>query len=219
MRKKRSKIICGILAVLLLLLGGFAYIQRENMKAALEGTKSSPVELEERMEANEQKLENMLSGISARDLTEDEKTAVREGTLSQENLEELLIGEEKSEEENAYAKSLAELLSRVYDLRAQYVTALENMEAEAKKEYSALPQSDRAATKLVKIAKGYISKATALEKECDDKMDAIVAEMTKLVKENKGDLSIADAVIDAYANEKRLKKAWYISRMKERGLV
>lgn len=219
MRKKRSKIICGILAVLLLLLGGFAYIQRENMKAALEGTKSSPVELEERMEANEQKLENMLSGISARDLTEDEKTAVREGTLSQENLEELLIGEEKSEEENAYAKSLAELLSRVYDLRAQYVTALENMEAEAKAEYSALPQGDRAKTKLVKIAKGYFSKANALEKECDGKMDAIVEEMTEIIEENKGGWDILDAVVETYASEKSLKKAWYISRMRERGLI
>ena len=219
MKKKKAKIVCLILAALLLLLAGFIYVQRENMKAVVEGAQSATGDLEQRLKENEQKLEDALSELSKHDLTEEEKSTIRRGTLSQDELEHLLTGEEASEEENAYAKSLAELLSRVYALRQQYVTLLEAMEAEAKEEYSALPQSDRTTAKLVKIAKGYISRAAVLEKECDDTMDAIVAEMTKLVQDNKGDLSIVDSVIDAYANEKRLKKAWYISKMKERGLV
>ena len=219
MKKKKAKIICAVLVLLLLLLAGFLYLQRDNLRAIKEGMDSSVAELEECMDENEQKLEDALSGISMRDLTEEEKAALREGTLSREDLEKLLVGEDVGEEEKAYARSLADLLARVYALRVQYVTALENMEAEAKAEYSALPQGDRAKTKLVKIAKGYISKANALEKECDGKMDAIVEEMTEIIEENKGGWDILDAVVETYASEKSLKKAWYISRMRERGLI
>ena len=65
----------------------------------------------------------------------------------------------------------------------------------------------------------YLAKATALEKECDGKMDAVIAEMERLIKENNGDMSLTDTVFDTYVKEKSIKKAWYLSRLKEKGLV
>ena len=66
---------------------------------------------------------------------------------------------------------------------------------------------------------GYLSKASALEKECDGKMDEIVSAMETLIKENSGDMSLVDTVVYTYANEKSLKKAWYMSKLEEKGLV
>ena len=41
--------------------------------------------------------------------------------------------------------------------------------------------------------------------------------MKTLIKENKGDMTLVDTVIETYANEKRLKKAWYMSKLEEKG--
>ena len=90
MKKKKAKIICIVLALLLLLLAGFLYLQRDNLRAIKEGMDSSVAELEECMDENEQKLEDALSGISMRDLTEEEKAALRAGTLSREDMDVLL---------------------------------------------------------------------------------------------------------------------------------
>lgn len=114
MKKKKAKIICAVLVLLLLLLAGFLYLQRDNLRAIKEGVDSSVAELEECMDENEQKLEDALSGISMRDLTEEEKAALREGTLSREDLEKLLVGEDVGEEEKAYARSLADVGGLIY---------------------------------------------------------------------------------------------------------
>ena len=50
-------------------------------------------------------------------------------------------------------------------------------------------------------------------------MDAVIAEMERLIKENNGDMSLTDTVFDTYVKEKSIKKAWYLSRLKEKGLV
>ena len=64
-----------------------------------------------------------------------------------------------------------------------------------------------------------MDQAAELEKECDGKMDALVAAMEKLIRENQGDMTLVDTVVDTYANEKSLKKAWYMAKLEENGLV
>ena len=74
-------------------------------------------------------------------------------------------------------------------------------------------------TQLLKMARGYLSRASALEKECDGKMDEIVRAMEKLLRENDGDLGLVDTVVYTYANEKSLKKSWYMSKLEQKGLL
>ena len=50
-------------------------------------------------------------------------------------------------------------------------------------------------------------------------MDAIAVKMLTLIKENDGDTSFVDEVVYTYANEKSLKKSWYLSEMQKRGLL
>lgn len=118
-----------------------------------------------------------------------------------------------------YQKELSALIARVYVLREEYTLALDNMYASAKAEYKALPAEKRSKANLVKMAGGYLSKASALEKECDGKMDEIVSAMEALIKENNGDMSLVDTVVYTYANEKSLKKSWYLSELERKGLI
>ena len=50
-------------------------------------------------------------------------------------------------------------------------------------------------------------------------MDAIIAQMETLIQANNGDMSLTDTVFNTYVNEKSLKKAWYMSRLQEKGLI
>ena len=121
--------------------------------------------------------------------------------------------------EDPYQKELSAIIAKVYVLREDFTMALDNMYDDAKAEYIALPAEKRTKSNLVKMASKYLDKATTLEKECDKRMDAIVADMEKLIQENNGDMSLVDTVVYSYANEKSLKKSWYMSKIQEKGLV
>ena len=50
-------------------------------------------------------------------------------------------------------------------------------------------------------------------------MDEIVTAMESLIRANGGDMALVDKVVYTYANEKSLKKAWYMSELEKKGLV
>ena len=50
-------------------------------------------------------------------------------------------------------------------------------------------------------------------------MDVIIAELTALQKEYGKDMELVGTVAYTYANEKSLKKAWYMNELQRRGLI
>lgn len=261
---RKRYIVLIVLVVLLILLAALAFWQRENIKAVQDFASYSQEELEEQMKQNDQAIKdavNAVPEVSIREVTEEERQALKEGTLSQEELVERLLGTEtpapeqpeptttpapiptpKQDElaqpsasptptptptpeptptpgKSDYEKRLSELIARVYVLREEYLIQLDDLKEEAIAAYKATPAAQRTASWLTKFVSNYLSKGTALEKQCDQKMDAIVIEMRTLIKENNGDLSLVDTMISTYANEKSLKKAWYMSELEKRGLI
>ena len=259
--KRRKTILCTVLVLLAVSLAGLLWWQRDNLKAVHAATQHTSDELEEKLEENRQMIEEAVrsaSEVTVREVTEEERQALRDGSMTQEQLMERLTGSgggepspaaesavpasrpesggktdaapetpdaaaagEKSEQsaESAYQKELSALIAKVYVLREEYTLALDTMYADAKAEYLALPAEKRTTTQLAKMAKGYLSRASALEKECDGKMDDIVRAMEKLLRENDGDLGLVDTVVYTYANEKSLKKSWYMSKLEQKGLL
>jgi len=121
--------------------------------------------------------------------------------------------------ESDYQKQLSAVVAKVYVLREKFTIELDNMKNEAVAEYKAIPEADRTSGKLTDFAKKYVKRAAELEKQCDSEMDAIVGELDALIRANNGDHSIIDTVIETYASEKSLKKAWYMAELKKRGFV
>ena len=118
-----------------------------------------------------------------------------------------------------FEQKLAAIMAKFYVLREEYLVKLQNMETTAAAEYYAIPSKNRTNSTLLKLGSKYISLATSLEKECDKKMDSLIAELKKLLRANQGDMSLIDTVSYTYSNEKSLKKAWYMAELKKRGLV
>lgn len=256
--KRRKTILCTILVLLAISLAGLFWWQRDNLKAIHAATQHTSAELEEKLEENQQMIQEAVKAageVTVGEISEEDRQAFRDGSMTQEELVERLTnggeGEpreepastsrpesdgktdapvaktdtpavsEKSEQsaESAYQKELSALIAKVYVLREEYTLALDTMYADAKAEYLALPTEKRTKTQLLKMARGYLSRASALEKECDGKMDEIVRAMEKLLRENDGDLGLVDTVVYTYANEKSLKKSWYMSKLEQKGLL
>lgn len=228
-----------VLALVVLALGALAWRFREELRAFQIARQYSTGELQEQLDGTDQTIRDAVdasSDIAVRAPTDEEKQALRDGTMTQDELVGRLTGgeekaasdakpaetEKPAEEPDAqqeYQKALSALIAKVYVLREEYTNALEDMETAARADYYALPDGQRSAAKLAPLVSSYLAKATALEKECDGKMDAVIAEMEQLIKENNGDMSLTDTVFDTYVKEKSLKKAWYLSRLQEKGLV
>lgn len=232
--KKRKHTGLWIMLTLFVVLGALAYWQRENIHAVMQGIQSSPEELEQQLADNQQRVHEAVDSnadITVRDLTEEERAALRNGSQSREEIIKKLVEpysetpkpQESTPEELAtkekYQKDLSSLVAEVYVMQAEYNAALEGMVEQAKQEYSTKSESEKSKTALIKWASGYVSRATTLEKECDAEMDAIAVKMLTLIKENGGNTSLVDEVVYTYANEKSLKKSWYLSEMQKRGLL
>lgn len=242
-RKTARTVLLIVLAVLLLAVGLLAWRFRKEIQALTISRQYSTAELEDRLADNDQTIRDAVeasSDVTVRAPTEEEREALRDGSLSQEELIGRLTGESAAgssdsapetaapEEQPAeqapaeppeYQKQLSALIAQVYVLREEYLAALDNMETSAKADYRALSDSQRTAGKLASLVSDYIGRATRLEKECDGKMDAIIAQMETLIQANNGDMSLTDTVFNTYVNEKSLKKAWYMSRLQEKGLI
>jgi len=65
----------------------------------------------------------------------------------------------------------------------------------------------------VKIVKSKTNQIAALEKECDGEVSAVVSQLQVLLKESGEDQSLVDKVKTVYAEEKSLKKAYYMNEL------
>lgn len=260
--KQRTKIICGVVFALVIGAGALTVWQWNNISAALSFVRFSQEELEEKLTQNDQTIKDAvenLPNVTIRDVTQEEKDALKEGTLTQEELVQSLIQtEQKPEkqpdkdseqtgtpvsdsskadntptskpeqppaqpeeppEQSDYEKRLNELIAKVFVLREEFLIKLDNTQAAAIADYKAMPVDQRTTKNIASLVSGYLSKGLDMEKECDAQIEQIVVEMESLLKENGGDLSIAQKVYDTYVEEKSLKKAWYMAELKKRGMM
>lgn len=108
-------------------------------------------------------------------------------------------------------KRIAELVTKMYVLKAEYTGAVEGVVSSMKADYSKLPAEQRTKSAKQSIAAGYMSKINAMEAQCDAQVNAIVTELRQILKENGRDMSLADAIVSTYASEKENTKAYYLS--------
>ena len=262
-KRRRGRIAVIVLAVILVLLGALAYWQRDNIKAVITFATTSQEELEQQIQQNEQAMKDAVAAnpdITVREITEEERAALRDGTLTMDELLERLkrpyepltpapaepeqpaepekpaepetpaepakptepekpatpTDPEQPSAEEEYQQKLNDILAKVYVLREEFVLKLDELQKEAVKAFQKIKEDKSGITEFIS---SYFTKALALESECDGKMDAILAELTALQKEYGKDMELVGTVAYTYANEKSLKKAWYMNELQRRGLI
>ena len=249
--KQRWVILAVVILVILVIIGALYLWQQENIEAAANARKYTHAELTQQLDASRDLVQSTLDAhpeITVRAPTEEERNALRSGSVSPQELVNLLTRPQasavqapasdpgvtpsapgsdpqppaepaKSPEQEAYEAELSALIAEVYVMREQYTAQLDALVAEAKAEYKAKPQSERTKAKLVSWATGYISRATQMESQCDAEMEAVFVRMRRLIRSNGGDLSILKAVSDSYFDEKSIQKSIYIQELEKRGIM
>lgn len=208
-------VLCVLLAALLLP----ALRQWNNITALVRFFSCSQQELEEKLAENEQAIRAMVEkdpDITIHPVSPDEQETLPNDTLTGEPLpEQEKPPESPKEEASPYQRTLDDILARVYALREEYLMELEALQKRAVDAYRKLPADHSR----MEFAREYFRAAVDLEEACDRKMDAIVSELRTLLKSNQKSLELVDTIMFTYANEKSLKKAWYISELQRRGFI
>lgn len=249
-RRKTLWILFGVFLILMLAAAGLWIWQKNNIDAVVQYTQYTKEELEQQMEDNDRRTQELLeealknaqqidreNGGETAELpdtppdrapTETDSPAPSASsapsaspaqTEEPAKTEAPAQPEAPEQTEPTFEAQLQAIVDRVYALKEEYLAALDALQAEAVADYKAIPSANRTAKALASFVSRYISKGTALEKDCDKKMDAILAELKTLLQTYGQDLELVDAVKYTYAQEKSLKKAWYMSELERRGLI
>lgn len=238
--KKAIKIILVILLILIAAAAAVLFWQRDNLAALKLSMGTSKDDLSQMISDNVQKVDEAIQkvdGITVRDLTDDEKEALRNSEISREDLlDRLTSGQPVSNDGGAAApadpspagstvqeddapspeaadsntQKLSQYLAELYVLKAEYSAWLEDAYADAIAEYSALDPSERTSTAKYKIGMSYLRTALEKEKECDQLMADLEDKILTLLTEMGADTSLVDDIQSAYEDEKELKKAYYL---------
>jgi hypothetical protein len=107
--------------------------------------------------------------------------------------------------------NIVELIAEVYVLRAHFTNQLEQMRRAAIDEFLSLGEGQQSESTRMDIGMKYLNLARELEAECDRLMDDLVARLRRELEITGGDTSLVNDIIHGYAEEKSLRKAYYLS--------
>lgn len=240
--KKRKhtvlKVFLTLFVLVAVIVGVFAYKQRENIKAVVDSRTYSSEEISNRITESKQQVQEAISVYNlpiTRDFTFEEEEKIRKGELTAEEAMKLITvpaaadnadtasadgatspeqGSAPSDttaaevQQNPADSIVANYIQQVYGLKAYYIGVLGQVESEMRSVYV---NSGRDKTKIASIVQSYLPRIGSLESECDGKVSSLVASMRSELTAIGADTSIADKVYDAYLNEKALRKAYYLS--------
>lgn len=177
------------------------------------------------------------------ELTEEQKIGITSGLIDPEELAKQIMSEKNEDstlqntdedlqqeaattlptkaktEQAAQSKDseidrlIAVQVSKMYVLKSSYIGQLEGLVQQAKSEFTALPEDQRTEASKQRIAQNKLSAAAGLEGSCDAQVYAVVGEIRNLLSQAGRDTSLANQISSAYAQEKSLKKAYYLGQI------
>lgn len=246
---KKRYVFLIILALLVVVLGVFAYTNRGNISAVIHGLTVTEEQRLQQKQETDKKTEEAVKQLGVeeiRPLTEEEAEKLSKGELTEEEAIEIIIGKEK-ENIDAPAKDdtpsgqkkptetktpekpaktdnsqkiaeannrIAKLVGKMYVLKSQFTGELKSIEKWVSSEYKKLTAEEKKSIAVkTKIGKEAVSKATALEQSCDAQVEAILSEISTLLKESGQKTDLVKQIRQAYEEEKQLTKSYYVSKI------
>lgn len=217
----KKKIILSVVLVMVIGLSYLGYgLYKSYVKPYIISTKYTAEELEKEATDDKKTIE-AATGLTLREMSEEEKAAIEKGEITESEVMEQII---KDAAENKPVKKgnpdaiSAKYLSEIYALQGKYTGAIENLITEIRAHYYSLRidkkyKVDDAISATTKI---YMPKIEAYEAECDGKIKNILARLEKELKANNCDTSIVGKIKQGYEKEKEIKSAYYIKLLTKR---
>lgn len=244
---KKRYVFLIILALIVVVIGIFAYTNRGNISAVIHGLTVTEEQRLQQKQETDKKTEEAVKQLGVeeiRPLTEEEAEKLSKGELTEEEAIEIIIGKEntdapvkddtpsgqkkptetktpekpaKTDNSQKIAEAnnrIAKLVGKMYVLKSQFTGELKSIEKWVSSEYKKLTKEEKKSIAVkTKIGKEAVSKATALEKSCDAQVEAILSEISTLLKESGQKTDLVKQIRQAYEEEKQLTKSYYVSKI------
>lgn len=236
--KKLTKILISLLLILVIAAAGLFVWQYDNISALINGLSNSSEDLAAKMDEQRNKLKAEVEKYvskSIEDISAEDEQKLLKGELTIEEIADKYNlpleymkddGEkvEKSASENTTTKetdteinekvldeAISSSVSKMYALKAKYVSKLGELEKKIYEEYKNLPKEKQNKDGKYAIIKANLADVANLEKKCDDEVAAVLADLKDELEKYNGDKEIIKILQDAYEKEKEVKKAYYLS--------
>lgn len=117
------------------------------------------------------------------------------------------------EQKPSTSDKASKYIAQMYVLKSSFTSRLDSLFNEAKAYYNSMTSEQKKNAKTELMDK-YYPQVSTLEYECDTKVNAILSELDAELTSSGEDKSIINKIRDAYNQEKRLKKAYYLNLVK-----
>ena len=233
--KRFVKISLTILLIIAIAAGAFIFRQRDNIAALIKGTQYSSEELQSQLDSKREELKTKLdkyTSLPIKDLTAEDEKKLFKGEITVEEISEkyklplnVMKEEDKkatdgdvnnssgstTDNSEAADKVISDSVSKLYAMKAKYVTKLGELERTIYNEYSSLPKEKQNAKSKKEIVTKNLNYIAALEQKCDKEVEEVLSALKNELIKLKEDTEIIGILNEAYKNEKELKKSYYIS--------
>lgn len=237
--KKAIKIVLAVFLAICLILGWLIYANWNSIEAFIHSMNTTNEDTVKELEQNKKELEAFLAkeqDITVRDLTEEEAKALNEGNLSEEELIGILTGktpepvatptptknpikdptptpEPTPTPTPSSEEIISQLIAKLYVQKSQYLNKLDEIEENVRNDFIANEdQWETLQAAKQDYLKKYLPVVASWEKNCDDTVYGILDEIRSELKKQGRDDSIVETMEDAYHEEKKLKKTYFINR-------
>lgn len=106
----------------------------------------------------------------------------------------------------------SEIIAELYVAQADFINRLEAIGDRAYEDYKDIHYKRES---IPAIVESYSAEVSALERECDARVKALLAELEAELKKVNGDLSVVKEIQTFYYKEKSLKKTYYLNRLND----
>ena len=120
--------------------------------------------------------------------------------------------DQTSQSSSNYDSLISSKVAELYVIKSNFYSSFNSQYSAARSAFLALPKSERTKANLAATVKSYMSVGLAMEKECDAQVEAILSELTSLLKQAGRDLSLVQSIRNAYNSEKSSFKSSLISK-------
>jgi len=233
--KKVTKVLLAILLLVVIAAGAVLYWQKGNIAALINGTKYSSEDLASQLDSNRDDLKDQVEKYTTstiNDLSSKDEQKLLNGEITIEEISDkynlpLDVMKEDfsyivSADSNAVSspntdnskeidKAISTGVSNLYALKAKYVAKLGELERSVYNEYTKLPKEKQTEDSKKDIVMKNINKISEMEQKCDQDVDEVLSILEAELIKLKGDTEIIKILKDSYANEKEIKKSYYLS--------
>lgn len=218
--KAWKRVLCILLALVVLAAAAVGIWQWDNLKPYLMGKLLSEETLAQKMDEllDQQKKKLEDRGVTVDGLTQEQVSRLLHGEADEQTIRKELLLDRYSASDTSKAEELLNAcVAQLYGYEAQMYAQLGEVWADAKAAWLSVPKAQRTSALKNQIKSDSISRCYSMEVDADNLVTATLDEYRAKIAAAGGDTDEVDALWNLYCAKKASVKAYYYNLIKDKG--